>query len=83
MWLGILIGLGIITKAHGYSSGYFPEVCQSMSPSHSPFSDQEDKLPFEVTYELGKSGEPITGTDFFSYKLVYQYRASGQLNAAL
>ncbi|XP_036971684.1 uncharacterized protein LOC119029156 isoform X2 [Acanthopagrus latus] len=60
MWLGILIGLGIITKAHGYSSGYFPEVCQSMSPSHSPFSDQEDKLPFEVTYELGKSGEPIT-----------------------
>lgn len=54
-----------------------------MSPSHSPFSDQEDKLPFEVTYELGKSGEPITGTDFFSYKLVYQYRASGQLNAAL
>lgn len=65
MWLWILIGLSIITKVHGYSSGDFPEVCQSMSPDHSHFTAQKSEPPFEVTYKLGKSGEPITGTDFF------------------
>ncbi|XP_030288148.1 probable transcription-associated protein 1 isoform X2 [Sparus aurata] len=60
MWLWILIGLSIITKVHGYSSGDFPEVCQSMSPDHSHFTAQKSEPPFEVTYKLGKSGEPIT-----------------------
>ncbi|XP_073333011.1 uncharacterized protein [Pagrus major] len=60
MWLWILIGLSIITKAHGFANGNFPQVCQSMSPEHSPFAAQSSEPPFEVTYQHGKRGEPIT-----------------------
>lgn len=68
MWLWILTGLGIITKVHGFSGGNFPEACASMSPVHmitpgQPIPPQDTELPFEVTYQHGKAGEPITGTE--------------------
>ncbi|XP_054459043.1 uncharacterized protein LOC129094802 [Anoplopoma fimbria] len=66
MWLWILIGLNIIAKVHGHSSGNFPESCESMSPLHKgeggiPFPPQNTEPPFKITYNLPKKkGEPIT-----------------------
>ncbi|XP_045905324.1 uncharacterized serine-rich protein C215.13-like isoform X2 [Micropterus dolomieu] len=64
MWLWTLVGLSIITKVCGYASGYFPEVCHTMSPMHKNrgevLAPQNTQPPFEVRYEHGKKGEPIT-----------------------
>ncbi len=68
MWSWILIGLSVITKVHGYASGYFPQSCESMSPQHVGtggqfLPPQNTEPPFEVLYQHGKKGEPITGTE--------------------
>ncbi|XP_038572111.1 mucin-3A-like isoform X2 [Micropterus salmoides] len=64
MWLWTLVSLSIITKVCGYASGYFPEVCHTMSPRHKNrgevLAPQNTQPPFEVRYEHGKKGDPIT-----------------------
>ncbi|XP_038571982.1 cell wall protein DAN4-like isoform X1 [Micropterus salmoides] len=64
MWLWTLVSLSIITKVCGYASGYFPKVCHTMSPRHKNrgevLAPQNTQPPFEVHYEHGKKGEPIT-----------------------
>ncbi|XP_056234572.1 mucin-2-like [Seriola aureovittata] len=65
MWMWILIGLNFISKVQGYSNRPFPESCHSMLPEHRDrignlVGPQNTKLPFEVHYELGNDGEPIT-----------------------
>ncbi|XP_044054769.1 cell wall integrity and stress response component 3-like isoform X2 [Siniperca chuatsi] len=64
MWLWNLIGLSIIIKVHGYSGGFFPQSCESMSPMHEKrrgqyFGPQNTQPPYEVRYQHGKEGEPI------------------------
>lgn len=68
MWLWMLIDLCIITKVYGYAGGNFPQSCESMSPMHELqggqfAAPQQSEPPFEVNYKLGKTGEPITGTE--------------------
>lgn len=68
MWLWILIGLSIITKVHGFASGFLEQSCKLMSPQHERtenerFAPQTTEPPFEVLYQPGKKGEPITGTE--------------------
>ncbi|KAI3368825.1 hypothetical protein L3Q82_025807 [Scortum barcoo] len=64
MWLWILTGLCIITKVHGFASGNFPQSCESMSPDHPQGGlitpPQNTVPPFEVLYQHGKKGDPIT-----------------------
>lgn len=79
MWLWTLVGLSIITKVCGYASGYFPEVCHTMSPRHKNrgevFAPQNTQPPFEVRYEHGKKGDPITGTETFGWRLICHYES--------
>ena len=67
MWMWILIGLNIITKANGFASGDISESCESMIPKHGdgngqPCAPQPTGCPFMVSYTHGEEGEPITGT---------------------
>ncbi|KAM7410058.1 hypothetical protein PAMA_001489 [Pampus argenteus] len=64
MWMWILIGLNIITKANGYVNRVPDTSCESMAVVHRAdnfiFHPQTNKSPFEVDYKHGKEGEPIT-----------------------
>uniref|UniRef100_A0A3P8UFS7 Reelin domain-containing protein n=1 Tax=Amphiprion percula TaxID=161767 RepID=A0A3P8UFS7_AMPPE len=65
MWTWILIGLDIITKVHGFSSGIFLQSCNSLSPQHpvgngTNFSAQTSAAPFMVDFESRNPGDPIT-----------------------
>ncbi|CAK6955373.1 cell wall integrity and stress response component 3-like isoform X2 [Scomber scombrus] len=65
MWMWILIGLNIITKANGYSHGNVPTACETMEPKHDSrgglaYRPQTTPPPFEVRCERGENGEPIT-----------------------
>ncbi|XP_068563184.1 uncharacterized protein [Cebidichthys violaceus] len=65
MWVWILIGLNIITKMHGFSSGNFPQSCDTMLPQHArPDGEfnapQSTEPPFELSCKPGNEGDPIT-----------------------
>ncbi|XP_026200616.1 uncharacterized protein LOC113151954 isoform X2 [Anabas testudineus] len=66
MWTWILICLNIVTKVYGYASTPFPQACGSMLPIHESsstgviYNPQNTESPFEIYYNHGKEGEPIT-----------------------
>lgn len=69
MWMWILIGINIVVKVHGFASNPFPQSCSSMSPEHvnrvtgELAQPQTTEPPFEIFYDHGEEGEPITGTE--------------------
>ena len=71
MWLWILIGLGIITKVHGFSNGDFPDVCESMLPNHerrgATILPQSGDPPFYIEFGEVINGTNLTGKETIGY----------------
>ncbi|XP_049444775.1 uncharacterized protein LOC125896339 isoform X1 [Epinephelus fuscoguttatus] len=67
MWLWILIGLNVVTKVHGYASGFFPDSCGNMFVNHRSrdgvqYVPQNTELPFTMTLTYSQKGDPIKVT---------------------
>ncbi|XP_024133914.1 uncharacterized protein LOC112150129 isoform X1 [Oryzias melastigma] len=65
MWVQVLIGFSIVSKAHGFSGGRFPQSCGSLLPQHekdsAPISPETTDPPFSVTFESSwRPGDPVT-----------------------
>uniref|UniRef100_A0A3P9L4S9 Reelin domain-containing protein n=1 Tax=Oryzias latipes TaxID=8090 RepID=A0A3P9L4S9_ORYLA len=61
MWVQILVGLNIISKAHGFSGGIFPQSCGSLLPEHDAFRPETSNPPFAVAFEFSRHpGDPVT-----------------------
>ncbi|KAF6726396.1 Ferric-chelate reductase 1 [Oryzias melastigma] len=65
MWVQVLISFSIISKAHGFSGGRFPQSCGSLLPQHekdsAPISPETTEPPFSVTFESSwRPGDPVT-----------------------
>lgn len=63
----VLLFCDIIVKVYGYSNGYFPEACESMSPIHTfsgdPVAPQDTQPPFHISIFENDPEGPITGTE--------------------
>lgn len=63
MWLWIITGLNIMINVHGFSSGGFPQSCETLEPQHGSSKPQKNRAPYNISFTGGHDGDPYTGTE--------------------